>query len=229
MKCLFLSDAHYPFGSYIADFLLDVYYQYDSVYILGDLFEFYYGYKGFIYPHHRKLITVLSLIAKRRRLVLFEGNHEYRLKNIREFVDAEVVYEFKEETIDEFKVFLAHGDTIDVNDKAYRLFRAFLKNRITLDFINCCVSKNVLLKLSRIASDFSKNNLRDKNYRRTSAALEKFAEKKIEEGFNVVILAHTHQPVFKKIKNGLYINTGEFINNPTYAVYENGRFELKSI
>ncbi|WP_022670096.1 UDP-2,3-diacylglucosamine diphosphatase [Hippea alviniae] len=229
MKCLFLSDAHYPFGSYIVDFLLDTYHRYDAIYILGDLFEFYYGYKGFVYPHHRKLISVLSLIAKKRRLVLFEGNHEYRLKNIREFVDAEVVYEFKEEIIDKFRVFLAHGDTIDANDRAYRLFRAFLKNRITLDFINYCVSKSVLLKLSKIASDFSKNSLRDKSYRRTSIALEKFAKSKIEEGFDVVVLAHTHEPVFKKIKNGLYINTGEFIKHPTYAVYENGQFELKSI
>ncbi len=225
MRCLFVSDAHYPKSSTIVDFLISIVKQYDTVYILGDLFEFYYGYEK-IYPHHRPLIEALGLVAQYSRVVLFEGNHEYRLKNIKRFLPVEVIDDYTIETIDSKRVYLAHGDAIDKNDKFYMLFRSFLKNDITLEFINRCVPPKILLKLAGFASDFSKSKLKNKPYRGTYRALEEFAKKQLNE-VDVVILAHTHKSVFKNLENGLYINTGDFFEQFSYVVYENGEFCMK--
>lgn len=225
MKCLFISDAHYPLGSEVVDFLLGNYQNYDVIYILGDLFEFYYGYENFIYPHHLRLINALKFISSKVRIKLFEGNHEYRLERIREFIDVEVIKDGAFENIDGVKVFLAHGDTIDRLDVSYRLFRSFLKNGITLSIIER-IPPSTLLRLSKVASRISKENLSSKNYRGTERALENFAKRAIENGVDVVILGHTHTPLFKKFHTGLYINSGEFFKRFSYVVYNGREFKL---
>ncbi|WP_084042314.1 UDP-2,3-diacylglucosamine diphosphatase [Hippea sp. KM1] len=227
MKCLFVSDVHYPKSRAIVDFLYDTHANYDAIYILGDLFEFYYGYGGFVYPHHFSLINLLACIGRSRRLVLFEGNHEYRLEAIKRYVNAEIVKGFLYENIDNLRVILSHGDTIDKKDLFYRLFRGFLKSRPTLSFINA-LPAGLLLELSKKASSFSKKRIKSKRYRGTEAACLEYAEGMLRQDADVVILAHTHTPVFKKINNGLYINTGDFFENFTYVEYETDRgFSLK--
>ncbi len=225
MRCLFISDAHYPIGDEIVDFLLGNYQSYDVIYILGDLFEFYYGYENFIYPHHLKLINVLKFISSKVKIKLFEGNHEYRLERIKEFVNLDVIKSSSFENINGFRVFLAHGDTIDKFDISYRLFRSFLKNGITLSIIER-IPPWTLLYLSKMASRISKENLKSKNYRGTEIALENFARSMIKSGVDVVILGHTHTPLFKKFNNGLYINSGEFFKHFSYAVYDGREFKL---
>ncbi|AEA33907.1 UDP-2,3-diacylglucosamine diphosphatase [Hippea maritima] len=219
MKCLFVSDAHYPKSDAIVRFLSEKYTNYDTIYILGDLFEFFYGYDSFVYSHHLRLINLLAQIGKSRRLVLFEGNHEYRFEGIKRYIEADVVKEFLEEDIDGFRVVLSHGDTIDKKDIFYRLFRGFLKSRPTLTLINL-LPAYLLFNLSQKASNFSKRRIKSKKYRGTEAACLEFAQRKLKKGADVVILAHTHTPVFKKINNGLYINTGDFFENFSYVEYE---------
>ncbi len=227
MKCLFVSDAHYPKSEALVNFLLNVYEKFDVIYILGDLFEFYYGYNNFLYPHHIKLINALKLISKKTKTVLFEGNHEYNLKTIKRFVDVDIVDSSLDITIDKLKVHMEHGDIIDKKDTAYRVFRAILKNPVTLTLLDK-INPFLLLKLSKKASKFSKIRLKNKKNRHTERAFEIFAKKKIKEGFDVVILAHTHKPLIKKIDSGLYINSGDFFKTFSYITYSTDRgFTLK--
>ncbi len=222
MKCLFVSDAHYPKNDVIIQFLYEKYYDFDIIFILGDLFEFYYGYKKFFYSHHLKLINLLNIISDKKKVVLFEGNHEYNLNVIKDFINADVVTKGMEIKLDTFDVYMEHGDTIDKKDIAYRIFRRSLKNGLTLKIIDM-IKPSFLYYLSQKASNFSKKRLHSKKYRGTEIALESFAKKKIEEGTDVVILAHTHNPVIKKIGNGLYINCGDFFETFSYVVYETGK------
>jgi len=228
MRCLFISDSHYPKSEAIIDFLFKYYDEYDNIFILGDLFEFYYGYRGFFYPHHLKLINLLNIISNKKKVFIFEGNHEYNLEVIKEFVNVEVVKRELVIKLDDFLVHLEHGDTIDKKDIGYRMFRGALKNRFTLKLIDR-ISPRFLYFLSQKASEFSKKRLHSKKYRGTDEALERFAESKIEDGTDVVILAHTHNPIIKRIENGLYINSGDFFKHLSYVVYDSeSGFSLES-
>ncbi|MGB9755634.1 MAG: metallophosphoesterase, partial [Desulfurella sp.] len=79
MKALFLSDIHYKGNEEFLVFLDKIYKQYDKIYIVGDLFEFYYGYE-FLFCQHIKLINLLKKVSDEKKVYLFEGNHEYRLE-----------------------------------------------------------------------------------------------------------------------------------------------------
>jgi len=54
-----------------------------------------------------------------------------------------------------------------------------------------------------------------------------FASNKIREGYDIVIMGHRHQPVFKEIGKGMYINLGDWMTHFTYAELTNEKIELK--
>ncbi len=220
MKALFISDVHYKQQDDIfLDFLDSIYKKYDRIYVVGDLFEFYFGY-NFLFCNHLQLIELLKKISDEKKLYLFEGNHEYKLEAIKKFLpNAEIVKQELIETIDSKLLYITHGDCIDKKDKAYLVFRNILKNRFMLKLINF-ISPVFLLKLANIASSVSKKNLKSKTLRQTDYALEEFATQLIKKGFDYVILAHTHNPTVKTIDNGIYANIGDFCDNFTYIEYD---------
>jgi UDP-2,3-diacylglucosamine hydrolase len=219
MKLLFLSDIHYKNGEMFLNFLKSIYKSYDKIYIVGDLFEFYYGY-DFLFCHHVKLIELLKEISDEKKVYIFEGNHEYKLEAIKKFLpNIEIVKKELIENIDAKLFYIEHGDCIDKKDKTYRLFRSILKNPFTLKIIKL-ISPVFLLKLAHIASKISKNNLKNKALRKTDIALEEFATQLIKKGFDYVILAHTHNPLLKTIDNGIYANIGDFCEHFTYIEYD---------
>ena len=52
-------------------------------------------------------------------------------------------------------------------------------------------------------------------------------DKKIAEGFDVVIMGHNHQSVFKELNRGVYVNIGEWLHENTYAVFDGNKIQLK--
>jgi len=54
-----------------------------------------------------------------------------------------------------------------------------------------------------------------------------YARKKIDEGYDVVIMGHRHSPVCTQIGKGFYVNLGDWIEHNTYAEMSGGRIELK--
>jgi UDP-2,3-diacylglucosamine hydrolase len=58
--------------------------------------------------------------------------------------------------------------------------------------------------------------------------LEKFARDRLAQGCDVVITGHFHQPLQRDLDQGLLLGLGDWITQYSYAVHENGRFELKT-
>ena len=58
-----------------------------------------------------------------------------------------------------------------------------------------------------------KSNYSDADYR-------EFAYRKIDDGFDLVIMGHTHWPVVEKYKHGWYLNAGNWIDAFTHLEIE---------
>ena len=58
-----------------------------------------------------------------------------------------------------------------------------------------------------------------------------FAKKKIKDGFDFVVLAHSHFPeVLEETtddKKGIYANPGDWIKEFSYLVYQDGKIRLE--
>jgi UDP-2,3-diacylglucosamine hydrolase len=209
--------------------------------ILGDLFEFLFGFKkkpsnGKAFPF-RDYLPVLkglhSLYRQGIRIKYFEGNHDFFLRSFfleRFGMEVEVFSEGNEERIGEKRAFIAHGDLFNPKLWRYRIWRRMIKNRWTYDLIE------------RVGPRFScrvAKWLSQKSYQRNHARLpsgpppefKKFAHQKFLDGFDIVILGHSHVPeeAEERVdgKRCLYFNVGDWMEHRSFLRFTPpDRFEL---
>jgi UDP-2,3-diacylglucosamine pyrophosphatase LpxH len=61
--------------------------------------------------------------------------------------------------------------------------------------------------------------------------MKEYAREKIGEGFDLIVMGHTHIAAISHEtvngRRGIYANPGDWIDDHTYLVYENGELEIK--
>ncbi|HOJ43847.1 MAG TPA: UDP-2,3-diacylglucosamine diphosphatase [Syntrophorhabdaceae bacterium] len=231
MKAIFFSDVHLERHdkektSVVTTFIRDVCAYADFIFILGDLFEFFYGYRTYIYPWYLEVIDSLKRLTEEGRKVFFlEGNHEFQLGNIlKDYAGIECARELSME-IDGKKVFLAHGNEFIKNNPL-----RFLKSRFVYSIMEALgpdLTWKIAMLSSIIISDKKKPHREDVKQR-----FRTFGKAKLDDGFDVVIFAHTHMPDKVEFEDNhtkkLYLNTGDLFRYHSYLAYETQRgFEIK--
>ncbi len=232
MKCIFFSDAHLTRRdrdrhALVKRFIKDVGASADMLFLVGDLFEFYHGYDGYIYPWYKEIIDSLREVTAQGKAVYhIEGNHEF---NMGPFLSsyARIVC-VKELTIeiDGMKVYLSHGDQM-----ANALLRTILKSPVTysvMDFLGPVPTWNIAMACSLFLSK------RRRTYsQKVRDAFRAHAKRKLDEGYQAVILAHTHMPDLVEYDDAktkkVYLNTGDLIEYLSYGEYITGEgFSLRT-
>ncbi|MEO0071602.1 MAG: UDP-2,3-diacylglucosamine diphosphatase [candidate division WOR-3 bacterium] len=225
----FISDAH--LGSRtpaaerrLADFLSSIKGRASSLYILGDLFEFWFSYRRVV-PSAG--LGVLSQIAELRRngtkVVLFKGNHDVWFDGrLKEELGFEGFYDELEIEIDGKRIFLMHGDVLD---KGFvpKVFRSLMRNRFNARLFSL-LHPDVGVGLARWIARKS----REKGAKPSLVeAMRSFAKEKIDAGYDFVIMGHSHIPERVEFERGVYLNIGDWVKSFTYGLVENGRVSLE--
>jgi len=191
--------------------------------ILGDLFDFWFGFQGYIDPAYRPLCDTLhSLSRSGVRLIYLEGNHDFSLgPYFTETLKGEVFPGDHLLQIDKYQVFLSHGDGIDPADFRYRFYRTLLKNRVVYALIRLLGPVRTK-KIKEMLNSWSWMHRR-RAYSAGSLPDEQFARKRCTEGADIVILGHIHRPCEKTfVLNGrtcYYFNVGDWIEHFSYLQY----------
>lgn len=234
MRDIFIADAHlrYPSDSNYQRLLAFLARQQGHVrtlYLLGDIFEFCVGYRHVVYSDHIPLLSSLeNLRQSGTRIVWVEGNHDFNLgQHFAESVGCTVLPDGGIVQIDDIKVFIGHGDLADPNDRGYRLLRRFWRSGLNR-FLCSWVHPD---RIRGIADWAGKNSAGKKRPARPQADLGRllgaYAKSKFADGCQVVITGHYHTPLFEQTDDGIIIALGDWIDNSSYAVYENGKFSLE--
>jgi len=225
---IFVSDAHFTgrergeMESFIRFMELERQ-RTSHVFILGDFFEFLFGFKKTVrrrsFPFKEYLPVLEHLRELNRdgvRMTYVEGNHDFCLDGFfSEYfgMHVEVDPEGREESIGGRRAYIAHGDLSNPKQQGYRIFRRFLKNRWSYGVIQWAgprLARNVARKLSEISYQKSHENA----LRGPPPAFRAFAHNKFMEGFDVVILGHSHFPEEAEEwidgRRCLYFNVGDW-------------------
>lgn len=231
---IFISDAHLTGNEaeqreIFLRFLEEEKDRVEKIVILGDLFEFFFGFKN---PFPREKSSPLSFylpVLERLRdfykegiqIEYFEGNHDFFLSTFfREQFAMEIPVhpDGCEQWIGGKRAFVAHGDLSNPKQWRYRFFRRLLKNRWTYRLIHW-VGPNLSL---RVAKKMSQNSYQ--KYHQFSSvpppAFKEFAYQKFLEGFELVILGHSHYP--EKVEQWvhgrkcLYFNVGDWMTHRSF-------------
>ncbi|MEK6777227.1 MAG: UDP-2,3-diacylglucosamine diphosphatase [bacterium] len=191
--------------------------------ILGDLFDFWFGFPGYLDPAYRPLCDVLTSLSRDGvRIIYLEGNHDFSMGEFfTETLQGKVCPGDHVLELNGYRVFLSHGDNIDPGDFRYRFYRGLLKSRSVYTLIR-------LFGPGRTRKVKNFFNRREWMHRRKehSAGVrpdEAFARKKFEEGMDVVILGHIHHPCEKTFvlhgRTCYYFNVGDWIEHFSYLWY----------
>lgn len=198
------------------------------VIILGDLFDFYHGYDGYIYPWFRSVADSLKILTTRGKQVYFlEGNHEFSMgKYFEEYTGTTCGRELILD-IEGRKTYIAHGDLFAKLSLANILKRPFFYRIMdvlgpTITWVVAASMRPVISRKKKLYTEKIRNIFR-------SYALEKFSE-----GYDVVILAHSHIPDTMALNQESsvkqYLNTGDLAQYGSYVVYESSSgFSLKTL
>lgn len=232
---LFVSDAHFRGGGSEAmiDFLTFLNSEDERIghlVILGDLFEFLFGFQrkhtercSFPFRDYLPILEALQRLYRRGvQIKYFEGNHDFNLQSFfseRFDMDIEVFPESHEETLGQKRAFIAHGDLSNPKLWRYRIFRKMVKNPWTYGLIEK-VGPNVSCRVARWLSQRSYEKNHPRPLPGPPPEFRHFAHQRFLEGFDIVILGHSHFPeeVEEHIEGRtcLYFNVGDWMEHRSF-------------
>jgi UDP-2,3-diacylglucosamine hydrolase len=200
----------------------------DELFIVGDLFDYWFEYKrvyqkGFF----RTLTTLQDLTENGIKVHYFIGNHDFFHKDFFEKEIGVILYhQGREFILNGKKFFIGHGDGLVKNDLGYNILKMILRNKF-IQFLYGLIHPDLGVRLARFTSKYSRDYTTKKDYGEEDGLFEA-ARKKIDEGNEIVIFGHLHKKCFEKYKNGDYINLGSWIDSPCYGEFKEN-FEIKEL
>jgi UDP-2,3-diacylglucosamine hydrolase len=236
MRRVFIADAHlvnpedYNYGL-LLDFLSDLKGNTKTLYILGDLFEFWIGFDQFCFPHYRPVLKQLEKLASSgTEIVYFEGNHDFHLGSYFTTTLGATVYPSPATlTIDGKLIHICHGDQINTKDFGSRIMRLFLHSRFSRLMIPIFPSRLAFLA-ARYLAGHSKRKHGKRNARwNYKALLDSYADTRFREGCDAVVTAHFHLPFISRRENGrekTLLSVGDWISQFSYGELNGGSLSL---
>ena len=199
------------------------------LYILGDLFDFWFEYRTVIQAGHFEILAeMLELRRAGVDITLLAGNHDYWTGP---FLEKQLGIKTAKDDLtidlDGKKILLCHGDGLDPSDWGYRCLKAVLRNPLSIKAFGL-IHPDLAVSFAQWFSKISRNHL-TKHKNVDQAPLERQAARLFALGYQGVIFGHTHQPALKDMEGHVFLNLGDFFKNFTYAVYRDGKFKLEKI
>ena len=235
MATYFISDIHLGLGKRdeerekeqrLLEFLTTIKSSAEQLFIVGDLFDFWFEYrtvipKGF----HRTLAALQEFTDRGIPVHYLAGNHDFWMGNFfQDELGMELHLEPFEVTVGGKRVYLHHGDGLSDGDLGYKIIKPILRHRFNVWFYRW-LHPDIGVKLARRSSRTSRDYTSNKHYGEEKGMVE-FATKKIQQGIDIVIMGHRHKPSVLNIENGMYVNLGDWISYNTYGVLERGVMRL---
>ncbi len=224
---IFLSDAHIRKdeshrAKLLIKFLNEIKDKLKNLFILGDMFEFWFEYKIAMPKDYFKILaTFYNLHQQGVKLHYILGNHEIVIGDFLKRLGFLIYPDFAKIELDGKKIYLAHGNKID-----RRIWTVFWENILTSKinhWLYSILHPDVGVFLAQGVAHLSRQQPRNQHL---SLVLEKFACDKLKE-YDIVILAHSHIPLFRIYpENKYYINTGDWVDNFSYVKIKDGEVSL---
>ena len=201
-----------------------------TLFIVGDLFDFWFEYKHVMPKAYFDILTALN-DAKLNGVDLhfIPGNHDCWG---REFLDETLFNKVYPEgaTLDiKGKRFLiCHGDGLLSWDRGYRVLRSVLRNRVFV-FLFRWLHPDIGYA---IAKNFSRNDDYDhystEQKEKIVKELIQYSEEQCKNDIDYVIIGHYHQHKDIRLENGQFLILGDWIKYHSYGFFDGESLSLKS-
>ena len=198
----------------------------NELFIVGDLFDYWFEYKRVYQKGFFRTLTALQDLTESGVIVhYFIGNHDFMHSDF--FKDELGVLLYEDAltaSLNGKKFFIAHGDGLVKNDYGYLILKKILRYKVLQKFyswIHPDIGVYIASRTSRSGREFTTK----KDYGEEDGLFDA-AKSKIDQGYDYVLFGHLHRRMFKDYKQGYYVNLGSWLDNPCYGIFQNNSFEI---
>ena len=196
------------------------------IFLLGDLFDFWFEYKkvvpkGFI----RVLGKLAELTDSGIKIYFFVGNHDLWMNGyFQKELNIPVFHRPQNFIISGKKMLIGHGDGLGPGDKGFKRMKKVFTNSLC-KFLFKWVHPDLGVSLAQYLSGVD-----DLKYKGDDNEwLVQYSKKKIkEDNYDYFIFGHRHMPLKVNIENkATYFNLGDWISYYSYAEFDGKTLDLK--
>ena len=205
-----------------------------EIYLLGDLFDFWFEYKTVIPKGYIRLLGKLAEINDCGIPIhFFKGNHDLWMFG---YFKNELGINVHNKPITKewngLKFFIGHGDGLGPGDQGYKFLKIIFTNKVCqflFNWLHPDIGIRIALWWSGKSRYQNKKRGMDKYKGHEKEPLYQFCTKQLEkEHFDYFILGHRHLALNIKLNNNSrYVNLGDWISLFTYAVFDGEKVEIK--
>ena len=206
-----------------------------AIFLLGDLFDFWFEYKHVVPKGFVRTLGKLAQIKDSGIPVyFFVGNHDLWMNDyFQKELNIPVYHKPQEFEFNGKKFLVGHGDGLGPGDKGYKRMKKVFTNpfsqwlyRWLHPDLGVPLAQYFSVKNKAISGEEDMEFLgEDKEW------LIQYCRRKLEtKHYDYFLFGHRHLPMeFPLNKNSMYINTGDWINHYTYAVFDGEVTVLKKL
>jgi len=239
-KIYFLSDVHLGFPDFekslirerkLLSLLDSIKENASSVFLLGDVFEFWFEWKRCVPRGHTRFLAKLAELNDLGiKIYFFTGNHDIWIFDyLQQETGVEIVRKEMKITLGNKKFLLAHGDGLGPFDKKFKMMKKLFTNRFAQKCFSL-VHPNFAIGLAHFFSNESRYALKDRTFKgNDNEWLVKYAKQVLlTEHFDYFIFGHRHLLLdIELTPESRYINLGDWISFFSYAVFEENQMVIK--
>lgn len=203
-------------------FLAHVVERASRLFVLGDLFDFWFEYRHAVpIGYHWLFRRFLELREAGVPVTFLAGNHDYWCMD---FLARELGVETHADpigvTLQGRRIWMAHGDGLIHRDVGYRLLRRMLRNRACIAAYRL-LHPDLGIPLAHGSSSGSRAVTEQRDIA-LGAYRREVVLPRLAEGFDAVLLGHIHVPIHQREGDGEFMFLGDWLRAFTYATLEDG-------
>lgn len=241
-KVYFASDNHLgapnrraslPREKIFVQWLEDIKQDAGAIFLLGDLFDFWFEYKTVVPKHFTRTLGKLAELTDAGiPIYYFVGNHDLWMDGyFEEELNIPVFHKPQQFAINGTTFFIGHGDGLGPKDKGFKRMKKLFTNPVAKWLfkwihpdLGVRLAQHLSVKNKLISGDADVRFLGEEN-----EWLVQYAKRKLEQQhYDYFVFGHRHLPLEIALnQKSTYVNLGDWISYFTYAVFEGESVSLK--
>lgn len=203
-----------------------------AIFLLGDLFDFWFEYKTVVPKGFVRVLGKLAEISDSGiAIYFFVGNHDLWMTDYFEKeLQIPTYRDVKEFKFNGKSFLIGHGDGKGPGDKGYKRMKKVFTNPVFKWLfrwfhpeLGMRLAQYLSIKNKLISGDEDRKFLGEEN-----EWLAQYAKRKLtQQHYDYFVFGHRHLPMEIKIaENATYFNLGDWITHYTYGVFDGESFKL---
>lgn len=202
-----------------------------EIYLVGDVFDFWFEYSTVVPKGYTRLLGKLAELTDGGIPVyFFIGNHDMWM--FKYFEEELGIPTYREPIIREIqgkKILIGHGDGLGPGDNGYKFIKKVFANPVC-QWLFARLHPNLGIGIANYWSAKSRyaNVDQDRFVSEENEWLVQYAKDMLKENyFDYFVFGHRHLPIsFNLPGESKYINLGDWLHHQSYGVMENGAIQL---